>query len=93
MLSPSSILDDSILSYMYITPGLDPQNFNIKTSNSCRQTESKFIFYLEWRDGCGDVDLPAHGIYKGVCLYIDVFRGPTYVPMYTYTHIGPDNKN
>ena len=33
------------------------------------------------------------GIYNGVCLYIDVFRGPTYVPMYTYTHIGPDNKN
>ena len=40
MLSPSSIIDDSFLSYMYITPGLDSPNFNIKTSNSCRQTEN-----------------------------------------------------
>lgn len=65
---------------MYITPGLDPPNFNTKTSNSCGQTESKFI----WSEMAADIltEMFMSGFSKGMCLYIDVFRSVTYEPMY-----------
>ena len=73
--------------FMYARTG--SAELHVKTSNSCRQTES--TLYIQVHSVWGGemaadmlIYLLMNIVSKGMCLYIDVFRSITYVHVQIY---------